>query len=53
LPVVLFGFETWAVVVVYLYDKSTNAHLQICLITYYYFSPTCCSHLCDHHQGVL
>jgi hypothetical protein len=26
--------------VVQFYDKPTNAHLQICSITYYYFSAT-------------
>jgi len=24
---------------------------KTCFIIYYY-SPTCCGHFCDHHQGV-
>jgi hypothetical protein len=30
-------------------DNPTNAHLQICTITYY-SSATCFGHLCDHHR---
>jgi hypothetical protein len=36
----------------YLYGNS-NAHLQICWITYHYCSPTYLGHSCDHNHGAL
>jgi len=48
----LYVFHVCALMNV-LCDKLTNAHLSLCSITYYYSSPTCFGHSCDHHQGVL
>ena len=37
----------------YLRHIPTNAHLQLCSITYYYSSSACFDYSSDHHQGGL